>query len=341
LVAWAFAIGAFLGIPDTASAAPGDDLYTRPGQLATAADGARLNLYCMGSGSATVVFDSGWEDWAPAWAVVQPQIAKWARACSYDRAGAGFSGPGPMPRTSVRIASELHSALHSAGIKGPYILVGNAFGGDTARTFADLYTPELAGLVLVDADASDLEPLAMQADDHRSNDRVLQRIQTCRDAVATGTPLPALPPRPGQPHRTCDQQFFRGLPEAAWSPELNAALLQIARTKVAMYDAYISEMEQMPWDETWLQQHVRSLGSRPVRVITSGNHGVGHLPARNAHDPKHIEQEHEIDLAQARWLTLSSNSKQIFPPHSSEYIEFDDPSAVVDAIREVYVQSTR
>jgi pimeloyl-ACP methyl ester carboxylesterase len=341
LAFFALALGLLLGMQGTAGAAPGDEVYTRPGRIVAADDGARLNFYCMGSGSATVVFDSGWEDWAPAWAVVQPQIAKWARACSYDRAGAGFSSPGPMPRTSVRIANELHSALHNAGIKGPYILVGNAFGGDPARTFADLYTAELAGLVLVEADASDVEPKGMQEKDHSSNARVLVRIRTCRDAVASGAPLPPLPPRPGQPHRTCDQQFFRGLPEAEWSPALNAKLLQIAQTKLAMYDAYISEMEQMPWDERWLEQHVRSLGSRPVRIITTGNHGIGHLPAKNAQDPTHIEDERQTTLAQARWLSLSSNAKQIFPPHSSEYVEFDDPSAVIDAIHEVYIQSPR
>jgi pimeloyl-ACP methyl ester carboxylesterase len=124
--------GALLLLAKAAVGAPGDDIYTRPGGIVTASDGARLNLYCMGKGSPTVVFDSGWEDWAPAWAVVQPRVARWTRACSYDRAGAGFSGPGPMPRTSVRIADELHSALRNAGIPGPYILVGNAFGGDPA-----------------------------------------------------------------------------------------------------------------------------------------------------------------------------------------------------------------
>jgi pimeloyl-ACP methyl ester carboxylesterase len=112
--------------------APGDTIYAQPGQL-VAANETRLNFYCMGNGSPAVVFDSGWEDWAPAWAVVQPQVAKWTRACSYDRAGAGFSDAGPMPRTSVRIADELHSALHNAGIDGPYILVGHAFGGDNVR----------------------------------------------------------------------------------------------------------------------------------------------------------------------------------------------------------------
>ena len=103
----------------------------------------------MGIGSPAVVFDSGFGDWAPAWSKVQPQIAKWTRACSYDRAGAGFSDPGPMPRTSVRIAGELRTALHNAGIAGPYILVGHAYGGDNVRTFADLYMDEVAGLVLV------------------------------------------------------------------------------------------------------------------------------------------------------------------------------------------------
>src|SRR5437667_10071124 len=85
---------------------PADIVYARPGQLVDAG-GFRLNLYCMGSGSPTVVFDSGWGDWAPAWSKVQPEIAKWTRACSYDRAGTGFSDPGPTPRTSVHIAEAL------------------------------------------------------------------------------------------------------------------------------------------------------------------------------------------------------------------------------------------
>jgi hypothetical protein len=117
------------GVHAMVDAAPGDEMYTKPGQLVQAG-GTRLNLYCSGSGSPAVVFDSGWEDWAPVWTIVQPQVARWTRACSYDRAGAGFSDPGRLPRTSVRIADELHSALHHAGIEGPYILVGHAFGGD-------------------------------------------------------------------------------------------------------------------------------------------------------------------------------------------------------------------
>lgn len=319
---------------------PADIVYAQPGQLVDVG-GFRLNLYCMGSGSPTVVFDSGWEDWAPAWSAVQPQIARWTRACGYDRAGAGFSDPGPMPRTIVRIARELHTALHRANIAGPYILVGNAFGGDNVRTFADLYMGEVAGLVMDDADSDDVGPKAMQEDQHRREVEILSRLRDCRNAVAGHKPLPALPPRPGQPQRSCAQQFFRGLPEVAWSSELNTKLLEIAQTRVVLYDAYLSEMEQMPADETWLQQHRRSFGSRPIRVLTSGNHGVGHLESKPPDTPKHLEYEQQTTLAQARWLALSSNSKQMFARNSSEYIQFDDPQTVIDAIREVYDQARK
>ena len=326
---------------NTARTVPGDTVYARPGQLVSAADGARLNFYCMGSGSPTVVFDSGWEDWAPAWSKVQPEVAKWTRACSYDRAGAGFSDPGPMPRTSVRIAQELRTALHNAGVKGPYILVGSAFGGDNVRTFADLYMDEVAGLVMVDADPDDLEPQAMQEETHRGHAGIISQLRDCRNAIAEHKPLPVMKSRPGQPQRTCAQQFFRGLPEAEWSPELNAKLLEIAQTRVAMYDAYISEMEQTPQDEAWLQQHHRSFGGRPIRVLTSGNHGIGHLERKPPDTPEHLKYEQETTAAQARWLSLSSNAKQIFARNSSEYIQFDEPETVINAIREVYDQAEK
>ena len=320
--------------------APADAVYARPGHLVDAG-GFRLNLYCMGSGSPTVVFDSGWEDWAPAWSKVQPEIAKWTRACSYDRAGAGFSEPGPMPRTSVRIADELHTALHNAGIDAPYILAAAAFGGDNMRVFAARYMPEVAGLVMVDADPDEFEPKAKAEERRRGELRIIAELRECRNAAAEHKPLPMLPLHPGELQSTCAQQFFRGLPEAEWSLELNAKLLEIAQTKVAMYDAYMSEMEQTPTDETYMQQHRPSFGARPIRVLTSGNHGVGHLETKPADTPEQMKYEKEITLAQARWLGLSSNAKQIFARHSSEYIQFDEPETVINAIREVYEQSRK
>src|SRR5207248_9892577 len=236
-----------------ASPTAGDAVYARPGQLVSAEDGTRLNLYCMGSGSPTVVFDSGWEDWAPAWSKVQPEVAKWTRACSYDRAGVGFSDAGPMPRTSVRIAEELHSALHNAGVKGSYILVGSAFGGDNVRTFADLYMDEVAGLVMVDADPDDLEPQTMQEETHRGHAGIISQLRDCRNAIAEHKPLPVINQRPGRPQRNCAQQFFAGLPEPEWRPELNAKLLVLAQTGLAMSDPYIRRWNKHRQDEACLQ----------------------------------------------------------------------------------------
>ncbi len=323
-----------------ANTPPADIIYSKPGQLVSV-DGFKLNLYCMGSGSPAVVFDSGWEDWAPAWSKVQPEVAKFTRACSYDRAGAGFSEAGPMPRTSLRIAEELRTALHRAGVRGPYIVVGSAFGADNVRTFADRYMPEIAGMVMVDGDASEFEPKEMWQKEHLGDKDIIAQLRDCRNAVAEHKPLPPLKSRPGQPQRTCAQQFFRGIPEKEWSPGLNAMLLQLAQTKVAMYDAYISEMEQTPEDEAWLRQHHRSFGSRPIRVLTSHNHGVGHLERKPPDTPEHLKYEEETTKAQARWLGLSSNSKQIFAHNSSEYIQFDEPETVTNAIRDVYDQSTK
>jgi pimeloyl-ACP methyl ester carboxylesterase len=341
LVIPALAAGLLLAMSGAAGAAPGDGVYTRPGRMVAADDGARLNLYCMGHGSPAVVFDSGWEDWAPAWAIVQPRVAKFTRACAYDRAGAGFSGPGPMPRTSVRIAGELRGALRKAGVKGPYILVGHAFGSDNVRTFAQLYMPDIAGVVLVEGDVMDMEPADLRDADHKGDAEGAAQLRECRDQVASGKPPPPLPARPGQDARTCAQQFFRGLPEAEWSPGLNAKLLAIANTKVAMYDAYVSEMEQMPADEAWLQQHQASYGDRPLRAITTGNHGVHALGAQKPPTPEQIRYRDEALKAQARWLAMSSNGKQVIAENSSEYVGFDAPDVVVGAIREVYDQSRK
>lgn len=78
-------------------------------------------------------------------------MAKTTRVCAYDRAGYGWSSPGPQPRDSQTIADELHALLTNAGLEGPYVLVGHSFGGLHARMFAARYPDETAGMVLVDA----------------------------------------------------------------------------------------------------------------------------------------------------------------------------------------------
>ncbi|HEX5257284.1 MAG TPA: alpha/beta hydrolase [Sphingomicrobium sp.] len=326
-----------IALPNTqAGAAPGDDIYTRPGLIASASDGARLNFVCLGSGSPTVVFDSGYTDWSPAWATVQPTIAQFTRNCSYDRAGSGFSGPGPLPRTAERIATELHDALRAGGIQGPYILLGHAFGGDSARAFADLFPADVAGLILVEADASDVDTPDNRRHDDDGGRSFLPLLKMCRDAIAAGNTEFALPPPPGRPPRKCIQGFFRGLPEPEWSPELNAKLLDIARHNVAMWEAVFSELQETPGDEIWLQEHRRFLGNTPVRIITTGNHAVHFLDKPAEPTVDHLKMEYDVAVAQSKWLSLSSDSRQIFVTKSGEYVEFDRPDVIVTTVREIY-----
>lgn len=322
------AAGVLLVSQTGASAANGDDLYTRPGIRSSTGSGS-LNLYCLGSGTPTVVFDQGWGDWSPAWAVVQPRVAAFTRACAYDRAGYGFSAPGPMPRTSLRAADELHSALHHAGISPPYILVAAHFGSYSLRAFADRYMPEVAGIVLSDADDGDVEPAKWQARDRDSIPRLVGGMRLCRNAIASGSPMPA----------SCAKNFYRGLPERTFSAELNAALLHQVRTQTALYDAAISEMQAMPDDWRYLQQHVTSFGSRPVRVLTTWH--FGRPPATPADVHRwHIAFEHDSARAQASWLALSTNARQLFDYDEGEqYIQLDHPQVILKAIRDVFART--
>jgi pimeloyl-ACP methyl ester carboxylesterase len=129
--------------------------YPAPGQLLDVG-GHQLHLQCAGQGRPTVVLETGLGAWSSHWALVQPVIAGATRVCAYDRAGLGWSDPGPGPRGARRIAGELHALLRQAGVPGPYVLVGHSNGGLYARRYAGLYPDEVAGLVLLDATPADL-----------------------------------------------------------------------------------------------------------------------------------------------------------------------------------------
>jgi pimeloyl-ACP methyl ester carboxylesterase len=214
-----------------------------------------------------------------------------------------------MPRTSERIATELHDALHALGIVGPYVLVGHAFGATNMRTFADLYTEEVRGIVLLDPDP-DADTPGQAAREHMLFIRQAVEIQHCRDTLSDHVPQP--------PELNCDRRFFRGFPEPGWSKLLNAALAQAVRTRPDLSDAANAELEQIPGDEQWLREHRKPLGSRPIRVITWAQH------------------KPEATAAQAKLLGPSPDARQILAAHTrGAYMQFDEPKLVVDAIIEV------
>ncbi len=103
--------------------------YPPPGQMVDVG-GYRLHINCLGTGSPTVVIDAGSGDWSASWSNrVQPEVARTTRVCVYDRAGIGWSEPGPLPRTAERFARELRALLDHAHIPGPYVLVGHSLLG--------------------------------------------------------------------------------------------------------------------------------------------------------------------------------------------------------------------
>ncbi|NEP62254.1 MAG: alpha/beta hydrolase [Symploca sp. SIO2G7] len=119
-----------------------------PGQLIDVGQ-YRLHLYTVGEASPTIVLDhslGGIEGY-----FLAEELSKLARVCIYDRAGYGWSEHSPYPRSSHQIVQELDTLLVQAGIKPPYILVGNSFGSYNVRLYAHLFPQKVVGIVLTDA----------------------------------------------------------------------------------------------------------------------------------------------------------------------------------------------
>ncbi|HXW63294.1 MAG TPA: alpha/beta hydrolase [Candidatus Acidoferrales bacterium] len=123
--------------------------FPPPGKF-VAIGNRRLHVRDMGKGSPTVLLESGLMSTVLTWQGIQPELAKSTRVVSYDRAGLGWSDPGPEPRNASRIVDELHSLLTDAQIAPPYVVVGHSYGGLTMSLFAARYPGEVCGVVLVD-----------------------------------------------------------------------------------------------------------------------------------------------------------------------------------------------
>ena len=273
-----------------------------------------LHLYCTGEGGApTVVMDSGLGGTVLDWQLVQLEVAKFMRVCTYDRAGMGWSDPGAQPRTSQQIVKELHTLLGNAGVQGPYVLVGHSFGGTNMQVYANQYSDEVAGIVLVDSALEDEEAVTLT--------RSLQPSPVLLKILATigVTHLP---------------YTLGGEAPGQTSPDL---LDEQAAISSHRKDAFAVADETSSLEESFDENRAApmSLGDKPLIVLTAGplpsevitRQG---LSQEQAHQMDKLHSESQVDLTRR-----SQNAKQVIVEDSGHYIHVEHPDLVKDAIRQV------
>ncbi len=291
--------------------------FPAPGQLYDVGGGVRLHLFCTGSGSPTILLESGLGAPGVMWGLVQPELAKNYRVCSYDRAGLGWSDAPGEPRTAQNIVNELHTLLTAANIKGSYILVGHSFGGYMVRVYAKEYPTEVAGMVLVGAGHEDfnrLMPPGCEAIAQSNTDfgQLAQPLTTLGIMRLAGN-LGLLAPLTGD--------MLRGVPA-----DLQSELSALTFYNPQYWKTYVAEMTSLPESEAEVRDS-GELGSLPL-IVVSGSPDVSRVPAScNANSVVALSRELQNALAR-----LSTNSEQILCDTCGHYIPLTDPQLVVEAV---------
>jgi pimeloyl-ACP methyl ester carboxylesterase len=279
--------------------------------------GRTLNIFCAGSGGPAVIFESGGDGPGLEWEPVQAEAAKFTQACWYDRAGIGWSDPGPFPRTSAAIAKDLHALLKQAGVPAPYVLVGGSFGGVNSRVYNGLFPNEVAGMVLVDA-ADEDEPLrAPRFYLGRTAPRWLwHSLHLAFEAAARVGVLRLMqssPPPNKNPSQMTRDEIVAALRRQPKSVVNNAS------TGIVLPESY---------DEA---RFSGSLGNRPLIVLTAGQPWDFRDPELNRQAAAY--QQIWIHEMQARQARLSTRGCQIVVANS-HHGDIPD-QVVISAIRAV------
>lgn len=291
--------------------------YPPPGALVDVG-GYHLHVNCSGQGQPAVVIDAGFGDFSLGWHLVQPEVARFARVCTYDRAGYGWSDPGPRPRTSGQAVKELHALLAGAGIEGPYVLVGQSGGGLNARLYAHEFPDQVVGMVLVDPGHED-QWSRMPAQAWQIQVANMQMIKSL-SLLARLRLLKLLGRLIGPP------EFVRKLPpevQPAYLAALDANYFQTFLDEFASFDASAAQVRA-----------AGALGDMPLVVLTGGalfDQSRVRLPASF---PMQETRQAWVGL-HAELANLSSSGEHIVIEGSGHAVHLDRPDVVVDAIRRV------
>ena len=287
----------------------------------------RLHLHCLGAGSPAVVFDAALGGSSLSWTFIQPAVAEFTTACTYDRAGFGWSDAGPMPRTVSRIAEELQALLKAAEVPPPYVLVGHSFGGLSIRAYATSHPGDVAGLVFVDP----AHPEDWRQPSAGDRERLQRGVALCRRGVlAARLGIASLVARLASAgaldlarsiaaavsRRTLHRQDEQILAPVTKLPMDVRAVLRWMWTQPRYFEALGSQIEHIcsSASETDPQP---DYGSRPLVTISATDVS----PARLA-----------LQEALAR---RSSRGRHVTAVESGHWIPIDEPQIVVESIREV------
>ena len=299
------------------------DAYASPQTLITLPDGRKLNFHCAGVGSPLVVLDGGWSATVLTWRKVQPQVANLTRVCAMDRAGMGFSDPGPLPRDTASIVADLHAALHIPGMPGPYVLVGHSLGGMNARLYASLYPDDVAGLVLVDPanPNQDKRFAAVSPTVAAVTGGEITSARRCADLARAG----ALKPGAAE-WATC-----AGDPPTDWPDALRAHVIA-QREDAAAARQRLSEIESVAEpDSSQVEAAKVSLGDIPLIVLTA--EGTSKDPSIPLPDQLAMAKLWSTMHDEAAALSTQGSNRLVLG--SGHNIQSEKPDVVVAAIAEV------
>lgn len=312
--------------------------YVHANTLIDVGSGRHMNLYCRGEGPVTVIFDSGLSDWSSIWALVQPQVAARTRACSYDRAGMGYSDLSNRPSTPFNVVDDLRNLIKAAGIHAPVVLVGHSLGGFNMKLFAATHPTEVAGLVLVDPSEERMEERArvqvkakfgeetyqkIFVEDHGVVDWLAQ-MQECAVAAKKQDldPLSELYKKCTDPVR---------LPLGS----LIAKERQVVQVRFAYQAAQASEALSCVYapnplldaDYAGIFGVKNALGNLPLIVLS---HSIV-----DTEEPFAEEQQYVWLALHDQTTASSTRGIHRIIPNTHHNIEVDQPQAIVDAINDV------
>ena len=295
--------------------------YPPPGKLVDVG-GYQLHINCIGEGSPTVVMDYGLGGLSLVWSLVQPEVAKFTRVCTYDRAGYAWSTNSPKTRTSQQMVQELHTLLNHAGIEGPYVLVGHSLGGLNVRLFASQYPEEVVGMVLVDAVPANV--YSRLASEWKNQMAGTQRMFYTLSTISRLGLLRLLVQIRGT---EAAPDFVKKLPSEVQSVILAKFLPKTFNTAIAE-----NQLMERSAQQVSKQELPKDL---PLVVLSHGINMFSELSAEQSERAEQRWQELQVEMA-----NLSSRGTLKIAQKSSHDIHIDQPQLVIDAIRQV-IQAVR